>query len=316
MEQGPSRQRSPQEIAAALADLQGRVPGFNSKPFADLAAYAKPNLQLMNDQLVDPATARIVRSIPKVGENQQLTFDATGNPIGVIDLQGRFRSLADQAEATALGGERGKLRDVPVGGGATRLMTGRDFMDGRGGANSELGYTPPAAQLSADKIVAEAGAGRLNDLRAAVAADAKITPILDQMEGLLKGGNLITGFGADVQLQGQRALAAMGNKEAARRVADTQTYQNVTSRQVLPLVKQLGSGAGITDADRKFTQAIVAGDIALDEETIRRVIEIGREQIRANAAALQQAQSGGGGYQGGATGPRTTMGRSRILSVE
>lgn len=326
MVQGPSRQRSPQETAAELAKYAGM--GVDIKDLLKAAEYAKLDTKVGPDGLgYDPADAsnvgRAFPTAPAGGWNDQ----SSGRPVTRM-AQGYNEAVMGTKAAETMGVEATKsaydLIDIPDGNGGTIKMPRSAYLGmiggGKAGQQGGMGYTPPAAQLAGDKIVAEAGAGRLNDLRGAVAADAKITPILDQMESLLKGGNLITGFAADAQLATHRALAAAGNKESARKVADTQTYQNLTSRQVLPLVKALGSAQSITDADRKFTQAIVAGDIALDEETIRRVIEIGREQIRANATALQQMQGSGGGYQSGrtgpASGPRTSMGRSRITAVE
>jgi hypothetical protein len=261
-----------------------RVPGFDLPSQLKLAEYAKPNYQLMNDQLVDPTTARIVRTLPKVGENQQLTFDATGKPIGVIDLQGRFRSLADQAEATTLGGERGKLRDVPFGDGATRLMTGRDYLEQRA-VNPDLGYTPPAAQLAAAQTRAVGAATgdveRQQGLRDRISQAPNQLAALNQMRANLP--NVISGFGSDIQLNTARAMAAAGNEDAKRRVVATETFLNQGRVMVQSIIKSFG--ANPTEGERKYAEKMGSADAELNSETMAEGIRLQTQRIYRDYAS-------------------------------
>ena len=60
----------------------------------------------------------------------------------------------------------------------------------------------------------------------------------------------------------------------------TQIFMITRAKMVLPLIKALGSGSGISDTDRKFIAKITAAEeegISLDEKTIRDIIRIENE---------------------------------------
>jgi hypothetical protein len=273
MEQGPSRQRSPQEIAAALADLQGRVPGFNAKPFVDIAAYAKPNLQLMNDQLVDPTTGQIKRSLPRVGENQQLVFDSNNNPIGVMDLNGAIQSLANREEAQTTGRTMGTVfnRQDPLTGSTTPTL-GRDMF-------APGGIGPGRTQSRPDAIRAEAAATGDAERQQARLERAASAPrqlsALDEMERLLP--DVISGFGSDMRINTARAMALAGNEEAARKVAATETFINQGRILVAGIIKTFGSNP--TEGERKFAEKMSGADAELNPETLKEGIRLQRERI-------------------------------------
>jgi hypothetical protein len=104
MEQGPSRRRSPEEIASGLASLAAGVPGFNPKPYVDLAQYSRPNLTVTPsgeaiDQY-DPSNAG--RVFPKMGEGIAM------GPRGAQDVPGYAESAARIAGATTRAQEGAK----------------------------------------------------------------------------------------------------------------------------------------------------------------------------------------------------------------
>lgn len=175
MEQGPGRRRSAAEAIQELAGITGRTPGFNPTPWREMISAAKPDLQSFNNVLLDkgnPGNEGL--EIPEVEKGQLHVFDSRGNAIGVMDANGYVQSLQARKEAEARGTTLGSLRDVGTGDGGTLTMTGREFLGGEGGARGPgaLGYTPPAAQLAADRTRAEAGATADVDLpRATQTAD-------------------------------------------------------------------------------------------------------------------------------------------------
>jgi hypothetical protein len=78
-------------------------------------------------------------------------------------------------------------------------------------------------------------------------------------------------------------------------VVATQTFMINRAKQVLPLIKALGSGTAISDKDREFISKIVAADeagISLSLESIKNIIRIeeeyARKAINASNTALEQ----------------------------
>jgi hypothetical protein len=90
---------------------------------------------------------------------------------------------------------------------------------------------------------------------------------------------IYTGKLAPVQLALMDVGKTLGviSPEQEDAVVATQTFMINRAKQVLPLIKALGSGTAISDKDREFIEKIVAGDISLSLDTIKRVIQIENE---------------------------------------
>jgi len=58
------------------------------------------------------------------------------------------------------------------------------------------------------------------------------------------------------------------------RTINTETFQSTVGQQVAALVKNFGSGTSITNQDREYAEKMAAGDISLEEGSIRRVFDI------------------------------------------
>lgn len=93
---------------------------------------------------------------------------------------------------------------------------------------------------------------------------------------------IFTGFGANALLEISRVGKALGivPESVEDTLQATQIFMIGRAKMVLPLIKALGSGSGISDTDRKFIAKITAAEeagIALDEKTIRDIIRIENE---------------------------------------
>lgn len=89
---------------------------------------------------------------------------------------------------------------------------------------------------------------------------------------LLDGG-MITGTGANWRLSAAKALATVGLTDGAT-VANTEAYMAARARDVLNLVKGLGSATAISDADREFANRMAAGQIDLSETGMRKILDL------------------------------------------
>lgn len=103
------------------------------------------------------------------------------------------------------------------------------------------------------------------------AADA--VNIIHSMRRNLDGG-MFTGLKGGVMLQAGRALASIGFKASSDPVANTQAYAAEAGQLVGQIIKQFGSGTGLSDADRQYAERIAAGDISLDESALRKLLDI------------------------------------------
>jgi hypothetical protein len=115
-----------------------------------------------------------------------------------------------------------------------------------------------------------------------LAKDAQniLTNNIESLSALEAG--IYTGFGANALLEISRVGKAMGlvPDSVEDTLQATQIFMITRAKMVLPLIKALGSGSGISDTDRKFIAKITAAEeagIALDEKTIRDIIRIENE---------------------------------------
>lgn len=94
---------------------------------------------------------------------------------------------------------------------------------------------------------------------------------------------IFTGNAAEINQQ----IAKFGNMIGINdpRVQNTELFLQATAQRVLPIVKNLGTGSGITDADRQFAEKLAAGNIKFEEGTLRRLLDIAEQ---ANRAAIQK----------------------------
>jgi hypothetical protein len=163
MEQGPGRRRSPQEIAEALAQLSN-TKGFDISPYAKLAEMAAPKAMNVNGRVIDERDPSNIGQFfgEAPAKGAEPVYDRQGREVGWRMAEGALAAIGQSTEAQELGKLRGSSMPVPTGDGGSQLMLGADWLarqgGGQGGQGGRLGYTPPAAQLSAAKIEADAGA--------------------------------------------------------------------------------------------------------------------------------------------------------------
>lgn len=151
-----------------------------------------------------------------------------------------------------------------------------------------LGLTPApivSKVFNQDKAIADALTGTLVDNFGelhTLAKDAQsiLTNNIESQAALEAG--IFTGFGANALLEISRVGKAMGMvpQSVEDTLQATQIFMIGRAKMVLPLIKALGSGSGISDTDRKFIAKITAAEeagIALDEKTIRDIIRIENE---------------------------------------
>ena len=102
------------------------------------------------------------------------------------------------------------------------------------------------------------------------------------------------GFTGDLKLELMRIGKAAGiiPEDMTDKVAATELFLKQRNSQVLPLIKNLGTGTAVSDNDVKFIRDIVGASVTLEDETIRSIIAIQNQgaldAIRLNNEALER----------------------------
>ncbi len=94
----------------------------------------------------------------------------------------------------------------------------------------------------------------------------------DTARRLLDSG-MFTGMGAGLMLNLGRAMSLTGMSNGET-VANTQAFIASRAAETGRLIKNFGSGTGLSDADREFALKMSGGDISFDEKSIRDILRI------------------------------------------
>lgn len=146
-------------------------------------------------------------------------------------------------------------------------------------ASARADLRPVTTINTGDNVTEKLVAERLFADRDTAVAAQRALPSYDEAEKILKSGKAITGTLAEARLTVAKALSPFGiNQDNA---ANTEVLRAQLAIPVLSLVKQLGSGAGISNADRDFAEKAAGGSITLTPQAILRLTEIGRKASKS-----------------------------------
>ena len=112
-------------------------------------------------------------------------------------------------------------------------------------------------------------------------ADDAVEIITTVAEGrkILDSG-AITGFGADFIVQFNQALKQAGYNYGGDASANSQAYGANMAQNVGKIIKLFGAGTGLSNADREYAEKMAGGQITMDGDSIRRVLDINEKQAR------------------------------------
>lgn len=261
------------ERSRAAALRQAKISGKYDQVYALDAAIAKRKGELA-DQTRDGSEVTINgRKMWRYKDGRMVELGDASSPIdrGKFDLDKEAARRAEEAakrDAERLRTEQAN-RPVSPDGNVNETYVGAQ-------SRIEAARGTEAARIARESELLknwnQVGKERLEESLKQASGAAKAIPTIHVGRGLLDKG-MITGTGANFRAALGNALATAGlyNGEA---LANTRAYEVSMGNAVLDLVKQLGTGSGITDADRKFAEKLVAGDVSFDEKSLKHMLMI------------------------------------------
>lgn len=152
------------------------------------------------------------------------------------------------------------------------------------GASRQTVQLPPAESAYQTTVGKASGEADIASFDAAQRASDDLVKDFETIN-LLQTGKASTGITAELALGINRVKAAVGgDKEAAKKVTDTELLNALLGSDVFSNIQALGVGArGLdTPAEREFLREVVSGTISLNAETLRRMAEI-RANVKERA---------------------------------
>jgi hypothetical protein len=247
------------EQSRAAAIRQAKISGKYDQVYQLDAAIAKRRAELTDQQrsgveltdVWDPQT-QTVRRVPRAQGGGTLSPETE-----------RIRREQEAARVSAA--------NKPVGPDGT---VNEPYVGAQGRIEAQRGTE--AARINRESELLKewnkVGTDRVKDSLGQATEATKFIPTVHAGRALLDKG-IISGTGADFRKAFGNALATVGLYNGED-LANTRGYEVAMGTAVLSLVKQLGSGSGITDADRDFARDLVAGKVTLDEKSLRRMLDV------------------------------------------
>lgn len=93
----------------------------------------------------------------------------------------------------------------------------------------------------------------------------------------------ITGAGSTAKIAAIKWAQTLGvpvPDDIVSAANNTETYRSIMAKAVGKVIKNFGSGTGLSDADRQYAERLAGGDTTLNEPAIRRILAAGAKQAQ------------------------------------
>ena len=278
---------TPEERQAAQA--QAAMQGINYSNIASLKAAAQKLKELGNVQVAAALEKRIADLA-----TAQAEVDIKEREVAVKEQEANLKSDLAYAAITLKVSEDVLKNSDPTSVGKAlemvekdpaKLNEARKLLKAKPGAQTQITID----QKGESEFLKTLGSEQAKAYETSVEniqANATSVRTLNEMESVLNEGEIYTGFGAPVFLQASKALNLVGLGDEEK-ITRTETFMKTAAQEVLNIMGsgKLGAGTGLSDSDRTFAKEVVAGDISLDAQTIRRLIDVNR---RVNVYAIKK----------------------------
>jgi len=258
--------------ALQLPELAARVTGVSDSE--ELKTIAKEIRQIERDKM--PTQTPLVR---------KRMANAAGISPELFDELG-LAKVRDSVFNEYISGEKGKIEPYLKDNKVSLFRVneaGRVWDDNQQkwveGGTLGLEVAPPQVQRvetiasgMADelaKVGAKAFAEAHENARLAADALGSVNRTLPTID------NMFTGAGAELKLNIARYARTFGvDVVDPSTIADTEAYVAESGRRVAQYITNLGAGTGLSDADREYAEKVVAGNITVDKEALKRLLGV------------------------------------------
>ena len=279
------------QAADAIAAAQPRAPDTASgQPAADAGDGLPMSSQMLARLMTNPQTQQVGAAIWKgyfEGKKDQQKPLIIGNRI--VDPN-TYQVIADFS--TPQDGRTAAQKDYEYG------LQNPGFAQAQANNRPQTSVTVNGDSSAGQRFFFD----QLKERRDQAASAAADINAINAARGELDQG-IISGAGANWKLQAAKVVgSALGMPDVTDQVAATEAFQAAVGQRVLSIVKGLGAGTGISNADRDFAAQMAGGNISLNEESIRKIFDIAEKANRAKISGYrgmaQQVLNGQPGLTG------------------
>jgi hypothetical protein len=255
----------------ALNAMTAQRAAVDNKAYKDLLiAQAQNKVSAQNAFANNSYKYLLGKGVPEPTATAAITAAQAGNSAPLNDLFKQFESR-DEYKPLITPEERAAQGIRPTDTSPYRLNTTTNKLEGVGGGGTTINNVQ-------NPIMATVGEQLKTTQTQAVAAANQLRATQEAKAALDAPGGIITGFRAGDRLSMQKFATLFGVDPT--KVQNTETFRAAMKPAVLEIVKGLGSGVSISNADRVFAEKAAGGDIDLNEGSIRSILNIAEAKAR------------------------------------
>jgi hypothetical protein len=255
----------------ALNAMTAQRAAVDNKAYKDLLiAQAQNKVSAQNSFANNSYKYLLGKGVPEPTATAAINAAQQGNNAPLNDLFKQFESR-DEYRPLITPEERAAQGIRPTDTAPYRLNTTTNKLEGVGGGGTTINNVQ-------NPIMATIGEQLKTTQTQAVAAANQLRATQEAKAALDAPGGIITGFRAGDRLSMQKFATLFGVDPT--KVQNTETFRAAMKPAVLEIVKGLGSGVSISNADRAFAEKAAGGDIDLNEGSIRSILNIAEAKAR------------------------------------
>ncbi len=274
--------QAPQSAGGSVMQAGGPLqqPTIVSPPSANRSATAIVAPPLNRGGVVAPQSAAAPSPQPQTGYRGDPTLGGLIPP-GYPDPGAYLARLQAIATSGRVLPDQLKTLEQKIGAIQMALQPTQDMKNAAASGQSLPDYQNRSDENMAQRdILTKSILPKLDDSqKLAMAGRDEIQAIHRSREQLDSPGGIFAGSFADQRLKIAKVAEFIGVPNADK-IANTEAFGSAIGSRVLSLVKNLGSGTAISNADREFAAAMAGGNIKLDDKSIRRILDIGEQAAR------------------------------------
>ena len=268
-----------------VQDLREKQQAYLTDPNATTFKRFQDAYQSLNGHIEQLGKKRATFEQERIGLAQQAqtfrqqTFDAKqADARALAAVQDAFTQAGDLTPRGVAKARAAAIKANPELADAIRRVDAKNVLEAAKDPNKPLVSIDQKQESAFESKLGEKQAEAIVKSREAADDAVEILNTVAQGRQLLNSGT-ITGFGADWIVGAGQALGRIGF-DTGEAVSNTQAFASTMAQNVGKLIKQFGSGTGLSDADREYAEKMAGGRITLEEKSIRKILDINERAAR------------------------------------
>jgi len=260
------------ERAKAIESITNKMQGVPEKPYE-----LSPDEQFDGEQIPGLKTAAVAPdrqgAVMEAATSPYLKDSGVANVVAALTAPQKKEKQSYEIKQEGAGD--GLVRDVEVVNGVRTKYLTEPYRKSMPSTNVTTNVGGDIKPTEFEKMLGKKEAEAFTEEQKQ-AKDA-VTLLQSNNEALrLMDEGMVSGAFAGPEVTVGKILHRIGINYKKDEIDNAQAYLASSAKRVAAIIQAFGAGTGLSDADREYAKAAAAGDISMNEEALRNIIDINR----------------------------------------